>query len=547
MSCQSVTRVQEFSLKVKHFIPPVVQSPEIFVLYGNHETMNISISSASALEEYEQVRGNKEYTKEKEMETSTGETEMKTPTKCSSSESKTREIVDMTERRVHFIQHDGNDNENNFPIENNVKKKEELVERDKAKTVDDVDPFFQQFSANLNEKVNEVHKDHPGTTCDELNSNNLQKYMKSNDLSQQRKSPSFKDKTDKTPRDRGRRKKPLPQSKTDPSQVQTSLEKVSGINELRDDMETKNENVYDDNELVSRKIKSEENCDQHMKDELSKVEVKSAHSEDDNTKDISNHKISAVENNDYESNGVVDVQKNVNNDKNSRVVFSTKKNMKHSAENSVASSGFESLNTSNDNRFTVEQPLKDIENKMAEKENIVLELQAELNDVRNERSNSEKAREQLLKKVKNLQDQNNKRQIEAKSLWKKRYFEEKKKTVSLEERCNQLRYDVEVVHNKILSYSNAKERDSASSYLLKDGDPKKLNAKILLSRKENEVEELRRRVEEAKIKLGSEMKLRDNAQKELKQIRDEVIDKKINATLVKKSLSLLETQTQNDV
>ena len=34
-----------------------------------------------------------------------------------------------------------------------------------------------------------------------------------------------------------------------------------------------------------------------------------------------------------------------------------------------------------------------------------------------------------------------------------------------------------------------------------------LNAKILLARKENDVEELRRRVEEAKIKLGSEMKV----------------------------------------
>lgn len=43
------------------------------------------------------------------------------------------------------------------------------------------------------------------------------------------------------------------------------------------------------------------------------------------------------------------------------------------------------------------------------------------------------------------------------------------------------------------------------------------------------------------------LQLRDNAQKELKQIRDEVIDKKINATLVKKSLSLLETRSPNDL
>ena len=37
--------------------------------------------------------------------------------------------------------------------------------------------------------------------------------------------------------------------------------------------------------------------------------------------------------------------------------------------------------------------------------------------------------------------------------------------------------------------------------------PSQLNAQIMLTRKENDVEELRRRVEEAKIKLGSEMKV----------------------------------------
>ena len=50
--------------------------------------------------------------------------------------------------------------------------------------------------------------------------------------------------------------------------------------------------------------------------------------------------------------------------------------------------------------------------------------------------------------------------ILAKTAWKKRYFEEKKKTVSLEERCNQLRYEVEVIHKKILSSGDAKGTDT---------------------------------------------------------------------------------------
>lgn len=47
----------------------------------------------------------------------------------------------------------------------------------------------------------------------------------------------------------------------------------------------------------------------------------------------------------------------------------------------------------------------------------------------------------------------------AKTVWKKRYFEEKKKTVSLEERCNQLRYEVEIIHKKILSSGDARGTD----------------------------------------------------------------------------------------
>jgi hypothetical protein len=48
-------------------------------------------------------------------------------------------------------------------------------------------------------------------------------------------------------------------------------------------------------------------------------------------------------------------------------------------------------------------------------------------------------------------------------VWKKKYFEEKKKTVSLEERCNQLRYEVEVIHKKILSSGDGKGTQMTST------------------------------------------------------------------------------------
>ena len=39
----------------------------------------------------------------------------------------------------------------------------------------------------------------------------------------------------------------------------------------------------------------------------------------------------------------------------------------------------------------------------------------------------------------------------ARDAWKKKYFEEKKKTSPLEEQCNKLRNELELLHRKIMS------------------------------------------------------------------------------------------------
>ena len=44
----------------------------------------------------------------------------------------------------------------------------------------------------------------------------------------------------------------------------------------------------------------------------------------------------------------------------------------------------------------------------------------------------------------------------AKNVWKKRFFDEKRKTAPLEEQINRLRYDLEVQHKALLSYLESK-------------------------------------------------------------------------------------------
>ena len=44
----------------------------------------------------------------------------------------------------------------------------------------------------------------------------------------------------------------------------------------------------------------------------------------------------------------------------------------------------------------------------------------------------------------------------AKNVWKKRFFDEKRKTAPLEEQVNRLRYDMQVQHKALLSYLESK-------------------------------------------------------------------------------------------
>ena len=626
-----VNKVQESSLKVKHFLPPVVSSPEIFVLFGNHESLS---HNASDLQDYgHNLRGYLACTREEDE-------------RCSSEEKdKTVNFdTDLIQRHVRFKQNessakDGDHDSKRNADENTVRTVEEthLTEIPQATKTSEEQQHAKRLSNSSQENQKSQNKGHrllsesdqnlhDSQHCSDIVNNVSSHVRPSSDKRSDKQdtklmTSSFDEQHPKSPRKKIPKKNPLLHSKTAPSLLQTLQKETNVVKSKENEQnERKNKKIKGNDEHGERLHNEEgsehdisskypddvEHARENEREMTNKVqgspedqgmgyfdikypEVERLGTERNGTKhhdrgydgkerDTDHHAYGTehddkgyrdtkhtterhdagdgagqpgIRDDNNECNFQVDKQLTSKNDegyKETQVVDSTQENIKHSADHSVASSGFESLNQSNNNTHDMQRTETNFGVvTLADKENLVLQLQAELNAVRSERSNSEKIREQLLKKAKNLQNQNNQKRNQAKTVWKKKYFEEKKKTVSLEERCNQLRYEVEVIHKKILSSGDAKDRDSASAYLNRDGDPKKLNAKIMLTRKENDVEELRRRVEEAKIKLGSEMKLRDNAQKELKHIRDEVIDKKINATLVKKSLSLLETRSPNDI
>ena len=59
-----------------------------------------------------------------------------------------------------------------------------------------------------------------------------------------------------------------------------------------------------------------------------------------------------------------------------------------------------------------------------------------------------------------MQGKSQNKRNQARDVWKKKYFEEKKKTPPLEEQCSKLRQELDQLHRKIMaSLEGGRERD----------------------------------------------------------------------------------------
>ncbi|XP_032428287.1 spermatogenesis-associated protein 1 isoform X1 [Xiphophorus hellerii] len=148
-------------------------------------------------------------------------------------------------------------------------------------------------------------------------------------------------------------------------------------------------------------------------------------------------------------------------------------------------------------------------------------LMEEIKMVREERKQLEWTRQQLLRKGKDLLAQNRHRRNQARDSWKKKYFETKKTTAPLEEHLRNLRQELELFHNKVLHQLQAREKAR------RQGRSSEKNELIIQIMKESyEVDNLKRKVDDAKMKLITEIKLRKQAATELRDLKTELSQKK---------------------
>ncbi|NXY65654.1 SPAT1 protein, partial [Callaeas wilsoni] len=155
----------------------------------------------------------------------------------------------------------------------------------------------------------------------------------------------------------------------------------------------------------------------------------------------------------------------------------------------------------------------------------------QLQQMKKDRRHMEKTREELIKKAKGLLEQNKLRRYHVREEWKKKYFETKKATVSLQDTLNTLQQDLELYHQKLLLQLEARDSQKRPNNTTNS----KNYTIIRIATVQHELDQLRRKLDDTKMKLITEIKMRKQAASDLRALRAELTQKKIHLALILQS------------
>ncbi|KAL1023151.1 hypothetical protein UPYG_G00037000 [Umbra pygmaea] len=158
------------------------------------------------------------------------------------------------------------------------------------------------------------------------------------------------------------------------------------------------------------------------------------------------------------------------------------------------------------------------------------ELMEEIKMAKEERKQLEQTRQDLLRKGKDLLAQNRHRQNQARDSWKRRYFDTKKATALLEVKLRDLRQELEKFYNKLLIQLQARD---GRGKIRRQGRLSSTKNELIIQimTESHEIDNLKRKVDDAKMKLVTEIKLRKQAATELKALKAELSQKKTQTVL----------------
>ncbi|NWH83807.1 SPAT1 protein, partial [Aegithalos caudatus] len=155
----------------------------------------------------------------------------------------------------------------------------------------------------------------------------------------------------------------------------------------------------------------------------------------------------------------------------------------------------------------------------------------QLQQMKKDRRHMEKTREELIKRAKGLLEQNKLRRYHVREEWKKKYFETKKATISLEDTSNKLQQDLKFYHQKLLLQLEARDTQKQPN----NTTTSKNYTIIRIATVQHELDQLRRKLDDTKMRLLIEIKMRKQAASDLRALRAELTQKKIHSTSILQS------------
>ncbi|XP_059385031.1 spermatogenesis-associated protein 1 [Carassius carassius] len=155
------------------------------------------------------------------------------------------------------------------------------------------------------------------------------------------------------------------------------------------------------------------------------------------------------------------------------------------------------------------------------------ELIEEIKLLKGQRKELEQTRQELLKKGRELLALNRHRRNQARDRWKRQYFDTKKATTLLEDTLKSVRLELHTFYSKMLQQIQARDGAKRQTLAKKHSRTKLKNELIIqIMTESSEIDNLRKNVDDAKIKLATEIKLRKQAATELQALKAELMQKR---------------------
>lgn len=162
-------------------------------------------------------------------------------------------------------------------------------------------------------------------------------------------------------------------------------------------------------------------------------------------------------------------------------------------------------------------------------------LRLRLQELRKGRYDLEKVRDEIIKNLKYVHQRVTLRRKEARDMWKKKYFQEKKKTPPIEGQITQLKTDLDLIHSKIIQIIDNECKHSAQAGCVHEAETGNLILQIL--RTQYETQNTRQQLDQAKLRLTTDLKLRNQAENECRSLKHELSQAKMNLNYIKNRLT----------